>query len=213
MSVPSLAISDTQTGITTADNECASHPSSWQGPPCWLIDSLCWRFSGILKRLELQNILLLWKRHVKSLVAQTFKREPTPPFPRCPCLCLCCSQITFPEWYLTSGGDLFSLLLVLTHNSHQPSWNINWKGKKAVRHFLSLQTKERGARYASISCLYHICCVTFFVLYIRNAKQIAVCWQCFNGEHIQCKSVKLKKSIFPWNTEKVKCQIFYLFLR
>lgn len=55
------------------------------------------------------------------------------------CLCLRCSQIMFPESNLTSGVESFSSLLAIIHCTHQLSWNINWKGKKAVRHFLTYQ--------------------------------------------------------------------------
>lgn len=146
MSISSLRMSDMQTGITGPADECVAHPSSWQEKPCWLIACLCWRehrFRGLLKKQkwEPQNIHSLWKKacQVFGVYLRLFYKPPHPHPPRSPCLCLHCSHIMLPESNLTSGVKSLSSLLAIIHHSHQLSWNINWKGKKAISHFLAYQ--------------------------------------------------------------------------
>lgn len=157
-----------QTGITVPANERAAHPSSWQGNLRWLIACLCWgehRFRGLLKRQKTgaAKYSFAVKKGMSSLwcLFKTFLQAPLPHLPSPPpcslCLRLRCSQIMFPESNLTSGVESFSSLLAIIHRAHQPSWNINWKGKKAVRHFLTDQfdfrQRQKGARvmYADVS--------------------------------------------------------------
>lgn len=135
-----LCMSDMQTGITVPANECAAHHSFWQENPCWLTACFCCgehRFRGLLKR---QNgsctICIRCEKGMSSLwcLFKTFLQAPDSP-----CLCLHCTQIMFPELSLTSGVESFSSLLAIIQRAHQLSWNINWKGKNAVRHFLTYQ--------------------------------------------------------------------------
>lgn len=108
-----------------------------------LIDSLfvlkgsAGSFRELPRRHWSRKIFIRREKGMSSLwcLLKTFLQDS--PFP--PCLCLGCSQIMFPESNLTSGVESFSSLLAIIQHTHQLSWNINWKGKKAVRHFLTYQ--------------------------------------------------------------------------
>lgn len=130
--------------ITVPGNACAAHPSSWQEKAS-LIDSL----------FGLKEALVLWVAEETEAGAAKYsfvmKKACQDVFgvclrllykPSCSsvflsCLCLHCSP--FAESNLTSEVESFSSLLAIIHHTHQLSWNINWKGKKAVRHFLTYQ--------------------------------------------------------------------------
>lgn len=93
----------------------------------------------------------------------------------------------FPESNLTSGVESFSSLLATIHHSHQLSGNINWRGKKAARQFLTNQSdfrqseKEEGdvCRCLQIFIpVQHIGCeLSLSYISFRNSKLIVFSWQ------------------------------------
>lgn len=148
------------------------------------------------------------------------------PLPQFPCLCLCCSQIMFPESYLTNRVELFSSLLAI-NTPHSPAvLKFKLKRQESSQAFLYIsvwfqtEVKGRRVRYAYISRyvyllkIYMLQVIFFLVkISVRNAKQIAFPWQCgFNGERWQCRQAfqsllkKKPSSPFSYNLKDNKTQ-------
>lgn len=138
-----------QTGLTIPANECAGHPSSRQEHTCWLIACLCWRehwFGWVVDESAAAKCSFIVKKACQVFgvclrLSYKAPHHPQPyviPLPFAVLLsdvCVC----MFPESCLTSEVELYSSILAMIHHTHQLSRNINWKGQKAVRHFLTYQ--------------------------------------------------------------------------
>lgn len=130
-----------QRGITVSVN--VAHRSSWQEKPRWLIACLCrgeHRFYGLLKKQkrEPQNIHLLWKKKACRVTP-----TPTPNTT---------TQYFFNQIWL-GRVELLSYLLATINETHLLYLNVNWKGKKAVRRFLTHQFDFRQRWKREACCM------------------------------------------------------------